>query len=47
VGVFFHIIIGGIMVTNNDILPNYDGLGITSSAKADYDVTLQLIYRFL
>jgi hypothetical protein len=44
VGVFFHIIIGGIMVTNNDILPNYDGM--TSSAKADYDVTLQLIYRF-
>jgi len=35
------------MVTNNDILPNYDGLGMTSSAKADYDVALKLIYRFL
>jgi hypothetical protein len=24
VGVFFHIIIGGIMVTNNDIIPSQD-----------------------
>lgn len=52
VGVFFHIIIGGIMVTNNDIIPSqidYDEMSSSAEAGANeaYDESLQLAERFM